>query len=147
MAPYAVKHGGFGKSAPNFLFVWYCDFSSIVHRFRAIELLIWTANDVIAVSVTRWRHRMLKMADSERATRIWYRSVLKIFRYLSSFSSYSTFYFTMDNPYLRRKFWGFSDPNYPKVVNYHLDLPKALPCIRKRVLSHNLHGRSARGDL
>ena len=61
--------------------------------------------------------RMLKMADSERATRISYRIVLNFFCYLSAFSSYSTFYFTMENPYLGGKFWGFSDPNYPKVVN------------------------------
>ena len=57
------------------------------------------------------------------------------------------FLFTIENPYLGDKFWGFLDPINPKMVNYHLDPPMALPYTRTRVLSHNLHGRFACGDL
>ena len=49
IASYAVKHGGFGKSAPDFLFVFHCDFSSIAHRFRVICIYFYTGNDIIIV--------------------------------------------------------------------------------------------------
>ena len=83
------------------------------------------------------------MADSESTTHTSHLNVSTFFRYLG----YYTFHFNMGNPYLGRKFWGFSDPETPKMVPCRLDPSKALPCTRTRVLSQNLHGRNVCADL
>jgi hypothetical protein len=79
------------------------------------------------------------MADSERATSICYRKVLKFFLYVSSFLSYRSFEFNMENPYLAGIFGGFWDPICPKMVQGHQDPQNAFPCTTTRVLSYYSH--------
>jgi hypothetical protein len=42
----------------------------------------------------------------------------------------------MENPYLRGKFLGFSDPVTPKMVQEHFNPKKAHPCMETRVLTY-----------
>ena len=45
-------------------------FLRICSCFRVMSLFVQTGSDVITVSAIMWRHRKIKMADSERATSI-----------------------------------------------------------------------------
>ena len=53
----------------------------------------------------------------------------------------------MENPYLRGKFWGFSDPVIPKMVLCQRDPQKALPYAETRILSHHALKSVACSDL
>ena len=53
----------------------------------------------------------------------------------------------MENPYLRGKFLGFSDPVIPKMVHYQRDPQKAHPYAETRILSHHALKSVACSDL
>ena len=79
MASHSNKDDGSWKIDPNFLIVFNSNFCSNTLRFRVITHFLQTRSDVIAISPTRWRRTMLKMADSERTHPVSFRRSIVFF--------------------------------------------------------------------
>ena len=78
----------FRKIVCDFILVLNSKFWPIWRGLHAIKTFIWTRNDVITVSATRWRQTKFKMADSETAISMSICVLFWYFVYREPFSRY-----------------------------------------------------------
>jgi hypothetical protein len=78
------QHGGFWKFDIGLLIVSQCNFSCIWYRWRVISRFYYGGNDIIAITAARGRLGVVKMADSESSTPLYWWSPNVFFRVSST---------------------------------------------------------------
>jgi len=86
------------KGRSDFILVLHCNYTSIVHRFRFIELFVFAENDVIAISSLWGASGIFWLRILKGRPQFYIHVQLKFLAYLKRFRRYSTFLFRWDFP-------------------------------------------------
>ena len=117
-----VLNNGIWKGNIGIPLVFYCNSTSIMHRFRDNDVFFQTGNDVIVIyplggAVRSYWWRILKGWP-----KVYNHAPLTYFAYLQPLKSYSTFSFWLGFPYCRPNLWGFLGKWPPKSRHFEKNL-------------------------
>ena len=104
------------KERPRFfVVVFHCNFTSIIHQFRYIQVFLLAGNDVIALSSLGGAVGDASLRNLSGQSRLPFHVTLTFFVFLELFSSYSTLFIWLGFQHLGL-FWGSFRGSHPIIV-------------------------------
>ena len=119
---FIVFNNGIWMSLNGVPLVFNSNFTSIMHRFRDIDVFMQTGNDVIVIPPLGGATRSFQRRILKDWPQVHGHAPLTFFVYLQPLKSYSTFSFWLGFPYCRSKMWGFWGNWPPRSSNFEKHL-------------------------